>query len=224
MKLHRPARALRSHGALGAPDRRTILVTPSTGVPCRADPAGWRRGQLHQRVQASSASSCWSCSSPASPPSTGWAPCGRAAAAQPLRDRLLPARPSRWSCAPPALLVALAVSVACAAVVTAARGTPTRPWLADAATGYANALSCSPCVLPARSNSPSKCCCARRPSPSASRCSGSSWSRTSRATPWRRSGHVLRRASSPARKSAQLIPAASTAQARRRAGVQRAPR
>jgi ABC-2 type transport system permease protein len=65
---------------------------------------------------------------------------------QPLRDRLLAGKAlALVVCTAGALLVVLAVSVACAAVVTAARGTPTGPWLADAATGYANALLAAVC-------------------------------------------------------------------------------
>ena len=65
---------------------------------------------------------------------------------QPLRDRLLAGKAlALVVCTAGALLVALAVSVASAALVTAIRGTPTGPWLADAASGYANTVLAAAC-------------------------------------------------------------------------------
>ncbi|MDG6107773.1 ABC transporter permease subunit [Dactylosporangium aurantiacum] len=65
---------------------------------------------------------------------------------QPLRDRLLAGKVlALAACTAGALLLALAVSVACAAVVTGVRGTPSGPWLADAATGYANTVLAAAC-------------------------------------------------------------------------------
>ncbi|MEV4512709.1 ABC transporter permease subunit [Dactylosporangium sp. NPDC049525] len=65
---------------------------------------------------------------------------------RPLRDRLLAGKVlALGACTAGALLVALAVSLASAAVVTGVRGTPTGPWLADAATGYANTVLAAAC-------------------------------------------------------------------------------
>lgn len=65
---------------------------------------------------------------------------------QPLRDRLLAGKVLALAvCTAGALLVALAVSLTAAAVVTHVRGTPTGPWLADAATAYANTVLAAAC-------------------------------------------------------------------------------
>jgi ABC-type transport system involved in multi-copper enzyme maturation permease subunit len=65
---------------------------------------------------------------------------------QPLRDRLLAGKALALAmCTAGALFVALAVSLVSAAVVTGVRGTPTGPWLADAATGYANTVLAAAC-------------------------------------------------------------------------------